>query len=492
MRRRAWLLACAAALGGCAVGPDFRRPDAPALERYTREPLPGGTAAADAATGGAQRFLQGGEVRADWWTLFGSRELNALVESALANNPGVLSAQAALRKAQALARAQEGRLFPVVTAGYARTRAKDSDALGSVLAQPPAGPYTLHTAQVAVGYVPDVFGGLQRQAESARAQAEAQRFVLEATYLTLTTNVVAAAVQEASLRAQLAAARDVVRANARSLEILRRQFDAGQVAGLDVRAQEAALAQSEQAVPPLQRQLEQVHDLIAALCGRFPSDAGPTLELSALGLPQELPVSVPSKLVEQRPDVRAAESLLHAASADVGAATANLLPQFSITAARGGAATAFGQMLAGGNPFWSVAGGVAQTLFAGGTLRAQKRAAEAAYDQAAADYRAAVIAAVQNVADVLYALQADADALAAAARSERAARSTLDVVQRQLEVGQVNVLALLNAQQAHQQALAALAQARAARLADTAALFQALGGGWWNRTGGAPAAPAKE
>lgn len=478
--RCACIAAVAAALAGCAAGPDYKPPTAPSVEGYTRGAPPAAAGDADAA----QRFLHGSEVRADWWTLFGSPELTALVEEALRGNPGLQSAQAALRKAQSLASAQEGRLLPTATAGYARTRAQDSAALGPVLAQGTGGPYTLHTAQVAVGYVPDVFGGLRRQTESARAQADAQRFLLEATYLTLTTNVVAAAVQEASLRAQIDAAREIVRINARSLDLLARQFQAGQVSGLDVRAQETALAQAEQALPPLQRQLEQTRDLIAALCGRFPSEHAAALELAALSLPRELPLSLPSKLVEQRPDVRAAEALLRAANADIGAATANLLPQFSITAARGGAATAFGQMFSGGNPFWSVAGGVAQTLYSGGTLQAQKRAAEAAYDQAAADYRTAVIAAVQNVADVLYALQADADALAAALRAEQAARASLDIVQKQLDAGQVNVLSLLNAQQAYRQAAGTLAQARAARLADTAALFQALGGGWWNRVSG--------
>jgi NodT family efflux transporter outer membrane factor (OMF) lipoprotein len=335
---------------------------------------------------------------------------------------------------------------------------------------------------VSVGYTPDVFGGLRRQVESLQAQANSQRFLLEATYLTLTSNLVAAAVQEAGLRSQIAAARDIIGFNTKSLELLRRQFAAGFVAGLDVAAQEAALAQAQQALPPLQKQLEQTRNLLAALAGRFPAEGSEEIfELSALRLPDELPVSLPSKLVEQRPDVRAAEEQLHAASAEIGLAVANMLPQFTISAARGGTATVFSQMFADGNPFWSVAGSVTQTIFAGGTLLHRKRAAEAAFDQAAAQYRNTVIAAFQNVADALYALQADADALRAAANSERAAKVTLDLVRKRLELGQVNYLSLLSAQQTYQQAVISRSQAQASRFTDTAALFQALGGGWWNR-----------
>ncbi|MBV8031909.1 MAG: efflux transporter outer membrane subunit [Betaproteobacteria bacterium] len=485
IRPLARALACLAgilAAAGCAVGPDFRRPEPPKVERYTREPLPSKTAATDTAGGEAQALVVERDLPADWWTLFGSRQLSELVERALKANPNVQQAEAALRQAQELVRAQQGFFFPTVTGNYARTRAKDSGTLSPALASADS-PYTLHTAQLAVAYSPDVFGGLRRQVESLQGQAEAQRFQLEAAYLSLASNVVAAAVQEASLRAQVAAARDIVAALGKSLEILRRQLAVGFVAGIDVAAQESALAQAEQAVPPLLKQLEQTRNQLAVLTGRFPAEnAGEVFELADLHLPVELPVSLPSRLVEQRPDVRAAEALLHSASADIGVATANMLPQFTINATYGGVATNFSQMFANGNPFWTVAVGASQTIFAGGTLLARKRAAEAAYDAAAAQYRATVLAAFQNVADALYALQADAEALSAAVKSEQAARRTLDLVIKQLQVGQVNYLALLTAQQAYQQAVINLAQARAARYADTAALFQALGGGWWNRT----------
>jgi NodT family efflux transporter outer membrane factor (OMF) lipoprotein len=485
MRAQRYLLIAALAvtglLSGCAVGPDFKRPEAPGVDGYTREPLPEKTALAEVPGGEEQKFLRDRDIPADWWTLFQSPQLNALIEKALKANPTVQAAQAALRQAQELVYAQQGYYYPSVEGSYARTRQRASASLSPPLSSNDT-LFNLHTAQITVGYAPDVFGGLRRQVESLQAQADSQRFLLEAAYLTLSSNVVAAAVQEAGLRSQIAAATDIIAINAKSLELLRRQFAAGLVAGLEVAAQESALAQAQLALTPLQKQLEQTRNQLAALAGRFPAEgSGETFELTALRLPDELPVSLPSRLVEQRPDVRAAEEQLHAASAEIGVATANMLPQFNITAVKGGVATELSQMFANGNPFWSVAGSVTQTIFAGGTLLHRKRAAEAGFDQAAAQYRSTVIGAFQNVADALYALQADADALRAGVNSERAARVTLDLVTKQLQVGQVNYLALLSAQQIYQQAVINLAQARTNRYADTAALFQALGGGWWNR-----------
>ncbi len=471
----------AALLAGCAAGPDFKRPDAPAVDRYTRESLPATTVAAPGPDGAAQRFVPGGDLPADWWTIFRSPALTRLVERALKSNPSVQAAQAAVRQANELAYAQQGFYFPAVQAGYTRSRQRDSGTLSPTLNSADA-VFNLHTAQVTVTYAPDVFGLNRRQVEALLAQADSQRFLLEATYLSLTANVVVAAVGEASLRTQIAATEENIQAAGRSLDILRKRLAAGAVAGVEVAAQEAAFAQAQQALPPLRKQLEQTRNLLAAMTGRLPSEpVDETFELADLTLPEDLPLSVPSKLVDQRPDVRAAEAQVHAASAEIGVAVANMLPQFTITGAWGGTATAFGQMFAAGNPFWSVAGGVTQTLFAGGTLVHRKRAAEAAFEQAAAQYRGTVLTAFQNVADTLAALQADAEALAAARRAERAAKISLDLVEKQLSFGLVNYLALVNAQQSYQQAVINLAQARANRFSDTAALFQALGGGWWNK-----------
>jgi NodT family efflux transporter outer membrane factor (OMF) lipoprotein len=330
--------------------------------------------------------------------------------------------------------------------------------------------------------VPDVFGGTRRQVEALTAQEDAQRFQLEAAYLTLSANLVAAAMTEASLRGQIAATEEIIRIQRESLDILRRQQGLGQVAGAEVAAQEAALAQAEANLPPLQKQLGQQRHLISVLAGRFPSDQPPArFDLASLRLPQDLPVSLPSKLVDQRPDVRAAEANLHAASAQIGVATANRLPQFTLTGNVGTTALTLAGLAAPGNVFWSIAGNVAQTVFDAGTLFHKQRAAEAAFDQAGAQYRQTVLTAFQNVADALHALQEDAVALKAAAAAETAAKTSLAIAQRQLQLGAVNYLALLTAQNAYQTALSTRVQAEAARLSDTAALFQALGGGWWNR-----------
>ena len=330
--------------------------------------------------------------------------------------------------------------------------------------------------------MPDVFGGTRRSVEGLAAQEEAQRFQLEAAYLTLTSSVVAAAVGEAELRDQIAATEEIIRIQRESLDILRRQKALGQAAGGDVAAQEAALAQAEATLPPLQKQLAQQRDLIAVLTGRLPSEQPDArFTLAALQLPQDLPVSLPSKLVAQRPDIRAAEENLHAASAAIGVAVANMLPQINLTGDVGTTALTLASLFGPGTAFWTLAASAAQTLFDAGTLLHKERAAEAAFDQAAAQYKETVITAFQNVADTLEALKSDADALAASVRAEDAAKISLDIAKRQLALGAINYLALLNAEQTYQQTVVNRVQAQAARFGDTAALYQALGGGWWNR-----------
>jgi NodT family efflux transporter outer membrane factor (OMF) lipoprotein len=470
-----------ALVSGCAVGPNFRRPAPPAVDSYTRPSLTGTTASADVAGGAAQRLVPGQDIPHDWWTLLRSPGLNVLVERALRANPTLVAADRALRQARELVAAQRGFFYPTVQGSFSPSHQRVSATLAPPLSTNEL-TYSLYTAQVTVGFTPDVFGGNRRQVESLLGQAEAQRFQLAAAYVTLTSNVVAAAVQEASLRAQIAATREIVSISTGSLELVRRQFQFGAVAGLEVAAQEAALAQVEQTLPALQKQLEQNRNLLTALAGRLPSDdPEEQFDLASFQLPTDLPVSLPAKLVEQRPDVRAAEAQLHAASAQIGVAVASRLPQFTLTGALGGTSTNLATMFANSNPFWSLAGTVVQTIFDGGTLLHRQRAAEAAFEQTAAQYRSTVITAFQNVADALYALQADAESLKAAVAAERAAKRTLDITLKQQEFGAVSYLALLSARQAYQQALITRVQAQASRLADTAALFQALGGGWWNR-----------
>src|SRR5499427_1935835 len=478
-------LAAFALVSGCAVGPDFHRPVAPAVDGYTRQPLTT-TAKAEIPGGEEQRFVNGQDISHEWWVLYQSPQLNALIERAIKANPTLAAAQAALRQAMELVYAQQGFFYPTIQANFSPARQSASGALSPPLSTTQL-LFNLFTTQVTVGFTPDVFGGNRRQVESLQAQADLQRFQNKATYVTLTSNLVTAAIQEASLRAQIAATKEIIGISTKSVALVRRQFELGAVAGLDVAAQEAALAQVKQTLPPLQKQLEQNRDLLTALAGDFPSeDSFEQFEFSAIRLPEELPVSFPSKLVEQRPDVRAAEEQLHSASALIGAAIANRLPQFTISAAYGGVATDFIKTFASGNPYWLVAGNVAQTLFAGGTLLHRQRAAEAAFEQAAAQYRSTVLTAFQNVADTLYALQSDAESLQAAVLAERAAKTTLDLTLKQQELGYTNYLALLSARQTYQQALITRVQAQASRFADTAALFQALGGGWWNREAAPP------
>ncbi len=498
------VLGLAALLAGCAAGPDFSRPPAPVAGAYApaSAPLATQTVAASAPVGAAQHLDPAKDIPYDWWTLFQSPQINSLIERAFKANPSIESAQASLRQAEEYVNAQQGFFYPTVGVNYAATRNKLAGNMGgnspgvqangnviqagSVTGAPPVYPayYNFHTAQLTVGYVPDVFGTNRRMVESLQAQMSVQRYQLEAAYLTLASNIVAAALQEASLRAQIAANEKIVSANRENLAIMQKQLQLGYVSALDVAAQQAALAQTEQALIPLKKQLEQTRDLIRALVGNLPNEDVPeTFELSALHLPEELPLSLPSKLVDQRPDVRMAEEQLHAASAQYGVAIANTYPQFSITADIGGMADAPGWMFRRGGGFFNVAADVAYTIFDGGALRAKSRAAQQALVQAGAQYRATVIAALQNVADTLHAIQSDAEALKAADTTAQAMQLTRDISRKSYAAGDISYQMMLMAEQNYQLALVALIQAQTNRLGDTAALYQALGGGWWNRPG---------
>ncbi|MEO7208349.1 MAG: efflux transporter outer membrane subunit [Steroidobacteraceae bacterium] len=477
MNYAAALSCCAALTLSACAGPSFHRPAPPASARFTVEPMPADTASASGSGGAAQKLLLAQAVPRNWWLLFGSPELNGLVAEALRANPDVRSAQAALRQALENAAAQRGSFFPAVQGEFDASRNRNATGVLAPNLASGTALYDLFTPQVTVSFVPDIFGANRRQVESLAAQAEAARFQLDATYLTLTANVVTSAIQEAGFRAQIAATARVIALERESLAVLRRELMLGAIAEVDVYAQEAALAQLEATLPPLQRQLRQMQDQLAVLTGRLPADfTPPKLQLEQWVLPVDLPLGLPSELVERRPDVRAAEAQLHAATAQVGVAIANLLPQFTITGNIGSAATIMSDLFKPGTGFWSIGANATQTLFAGGTLPHRKRAADAALDQAGAVYKSAVLTAFQNVADALHALAADADALSAASRAESAAQKSLDVARHQLEIGAVSYLALLIAEQTYQQALINVIQSRANRFADTAALFQALGG----------------
>ncbi|MFZ1545720.1 MAG: efflux transporter outer membrane subunit [Candidatus Nitrotoga sp.] len=494
-------LAFSALLNGCVMGPDFKKPEAPLATGYAPQPSHQEAAVAPVQAGELQKYNATAVIPFDWWTMFHSPQINSLIERAFKTNPSIQSAQAALRQLQQNVIAQEGFFYPTLGVNYSPSRNKiggngGGNALGLQgngrniqTGLNPAGPifvapvyYNYHIAQLSVGYVPDVFGGNRRQVESLQAQLNAQHFQLEATYITLASNVVAAALQEASLRSQIAVMQKIISFHNENLEIMRKQLKFGFIAELDVVSQESVKAQAEQALIPMKKQLEQTRDLIRALAGNLPNEDVPEkFELASLQLPQELPLSLPSQLVEQRPDIRAAQEQLHSASAEVGVAIASRLPQFAITGAVGGMASTPNWMFQTGGPFFSLLGSISQTLFDGGTLKAKERAAREHLVQASADYRNVVITAFQNVADTLHAIQSDADFLRAAARSEQALKVNAEITRKQYKLGYVSYQIVVIAEQSHQQSLINLIQAQTNRFGDAAALYQALGGGWWTR-----------
>jgi NodT family efflux transporter outer membrane factor (OMF) lipoprotein len=475
------LAAVAVALvSGCAVGPDFTRPPVPDSGGYSPKPLPSHTAAAADAVGAAQQFEPGRDIPGDWWRLFGSLPLRSLVERALKNNPDLTAAESALRVAQANMAAAQGAFFPSVDGSFGASRQKSGIGSPTGVAASSA-TYNVFTNQVLVSYSPDVFGGVRRTVESLQAQADNQHFQLEATYLTLTSNIVFAAIEEASFRGQITVTHKLINIATDVLRTLRKQAEIGVISESDVFTQEAALAQIEQTLPPLQQQLAQQRHLLIALTGSFQDTELPEkFELDSLRLPRDLPVSLPSQLVEQRPDVRAAEATMQYDSALIGVAVANRLPNISLTGGLGTNALSIDQLFGPGMGTWSIAGAVLAPIIHGGTLFEKEVAARESFEQAWSQYRSVVISSFKNVADCLTALQNDAVALQKAVAFEKAAAKSLEITRRRLEIGDINYLEVLNAQQTYQRALLTLVTVQANRLADSAALFQALGGGWWN------------
>jgi NodT family efflux transporter outer membrane factor (OMF) lipoprotein len=413
--------------------------------------------------------------------LFHSAPLNELIEGSLAGNHDLKAAQAALSVARENMLAQRGAYYPSVSGNFSATRQSQSMQISPAL-NANVFIYNLFTPQVSVSYVPDVFGLNRRTVESFEAQAQEARFQMVATYTTLTSNVVVTAIQIGAVQMQIDATHELVDSATNTLKILRYQLDKGYASGLDVAAEEAQLAQFAATLPPLVKQEAQLRDQLAVLAGRFPSQApAVSFDLSTLQLPQDLPVSLPSALVSQRPDVLQAEANLHDASAKIGIAVANRLPNIILTANAGSSAAEMSQLFTSGTGFWGIGASLTAPIFQGGMLLHQERAAKAAYEQAAEQYRSTVLTAFQNVADTLTALQQDAEAVKAAAGAADSAKVSLDLTQRQWQSGYAGYLALLSAQQTYQQGRISLIQAQANRFADTAALFQALGGGWWHR-----------
>ena len=464
-------LAAAALLAACTVGPDYRRPPlAPQA----------GVGAAAQPTAGGPALSHDEAVVPDWWRVYRCEELDALVALALKNNATIEAAKAALQAAHEQMLAQRGAFYPQVGGGVSPARQKTANTLASPLANNEE-LYSLTTTQVSVTYSPDLFGGNKRALESLQAQADQQRFQLEAARLSLAGNVVVAAIQDALLRAELAETRAIVEADRVQVASFERQVAAGQASSADLAAQQAQLATAEAALPPLEKAFRVNRDLLAALVGRTPAEpVEPRFELTALALPDRLPMSLPAELVEHRPDVRIAEAELHAASAQIGVAKAARLPNIELSAAAGSAALALYPAFGPQSNFWALTASITQPIFDAGTLKHRQRAAEAAYRQAAAQYQGVVVGAFQNTADALQAIWSDGEALKTAAAADAVSKQSLAIAKRQWEAGQGTALAVLSAEATQRQSRLAVLQARAAQDSDVAALYQALGGGWWN------------
>lgn len=451
---------------GCKVGPRFKPEPAPEVKTYGRAPLPAAT------EGDAQRFLQGQDVPSAWWNAFGCAELDRRVERALAHSPTIASAQAAVRVALENARAAAGGRLPSLDAQAGIDRQKFPPVYGITT------PFTIYSATLSVSYTLDLFGGVRSGIEGLQAQADVRQWILRGTYLSLAANVTTATIQEASLREQLKAAQAVVDLLAEQEALTRRQEDIGVKSQGDLLAIQAQLAAARAALPPLAQQMDAVRSQLSVYLGAFPSSPGmEDVAFDGLKLPPELPVSLPSKVVERRPDIQAAQAQVHAATAQAGVAAAALLPQITLGGAYGPQALGFRDMFNSTNAAWNAALGITQPIFHGGALRAQKRASQAAMDQALADYRQTVLVAFANVSDALSAVQYDAQALAAQTESEDAASRSLELVKAQYRIGTASYLQLLDATRTWQQARLGLIRARAARLSDTTALYAAMGGG---------------
>lgn len=469
------------ALAGCTVGPDFQKPEVSTASTYLAETPPVQTAAIPGPGGNPQRFTADGTLPAQWWSLFGSEPLDRLVRAALAESPTLAQAKARLVQAGEAFNAGAGTtFFPQVDAHLSVDRKQMNPAALGIANVPNPGPFTLYNASVSVSYALDLMGGNRRSLEGLAAKVEYRQFELEAARQTLAANVVNAAIRQAALRSQISRLRDLVAARSQQLTIIEARHKQGGIADLDLRNQSLLLEQTRAALPPLENQLTRVNNQLAAYLGREPAAAQiDRFELDSLHLPEELPLSLPSALARQRPDIRAAEALWHAAGANVGVATANLYPQVTLSASLGSQQTGPEDLVRDLN-VWNLGGNLIQPIFRGGELRARKRSALAAYDEAAAVYRQTVLQGFREVADTLSALDADARTLKPRVEAANHARASYAIAQKQYEAGGISHLVLLDVQRQLLQTEFDSIQARADRYTDTAALLHALGGGWWN------------
>jgi NodT family efflux transporter outer membrane factor (OMF) lipoprotein len=454
-------LVSATLVAACAVGPDFKSPKAPAAERYTTEEL------ADVKVGTA------GPAQ-DWWTTFQSPKLNDTVRAALEGNRTLQIAQANLTQARELYGASRGARLPEAEIAATNARNKYGAAFLGGFQLPP---FTAYSVGVNVSYMLDYTGGVKRSIEQQQALAEVQEHELSAAHLSLTGNVVLQALEIASARARIRAAEGILDEDARNVDLVRKALDEGSVARVDLLSAESQLAQDQTLMPPLRQELSVARHALAVLVGRPPGSwSAPDFELEDFLPPSDLPMTVPSELARRRPDIRSSEAQLHAATAAVGVATANLYPQIKLTGSLSQQALEVGDIFKDSANAFSLAGNLTAPLFNGGRLRAERRASEAAMQAAFARYEQTVLTAFGQVADVLAALEHDAQQSAAQQRALDVAESNLTLTRESYSAGNVGVLQVLDAERAVQRARIGVARARAQRMQDTAELIVALGG----------------
>ncbi|NPD68142.1 efflux transporter outer membrane subunit [Lichenicola cladoniae] len=486
---RAVSIGLAFCIGGCAVGPDFHRPSTRTPDRYNEVAPVTDTVSSKVPGGEAQHLLVGRDIPAEWWTLFRSPAITVLVATALRDSPTIEAANAALRVAQEQELSQQGTLFPTITGNISRSRQELPLSYEGGGQTPPL-LFSDYGAHLNLSYTLDFWGGLRRAIEQTGAQVAYQRYQLEAAYLGLSAGVANTAILAASLAGQIEVQRQLIGFEQKQLDTVRQQFELGGATGTDVATQQAQVAQAQTVLVPLLTSLVQARDQLAAYVGQAPSDVViPALTLDGLTLPTDIPVSVPSALLSQRPDIRAAEANLHQQMAALGVAIAQRLPNVTLTASVGSDAADTHQLFSPTNGMWSLVNQAVQPIFDAGQLLHKQRAQKAAMQQAAAQWRDTVVRAFQNVADVLAAVQNDAIGLNYALTAQQAASRGLSLATLQYKLGGVSYLSVLNAQQIYQNTVITLIRARAARFTDTVALFQALGGGWWNRNDMPPPPP---
>ncbi len=471
-------------LAGCMVGPDFHAPASPThSKRYTATPIPAKTVHTNAPgnSGKTQHFISTQEIPSQWWELFHSKEINMLVKRGIAHSPTLAGAYASLRQAQETLNAQIGNsLFPAFSAqAGAQRQLFNSAGFGGTLG---SSIFNLYNANVNVSYTLDVFGGARRQIESLSAQVDYQQFELIAAYLTLTSNIVTTAVTAATYESMIKTTHALIKNQEEQLAIIKKQFGIGGVSEENIQTQRTLVEQTKATLPPLEQNLAKTRHALDVLIGNLPDQPVPSIDLNKLNLPAKLPVSMPSSLVRQRPDIRASEALLHSASANIGVATANLFPQFTLSGVYGWQSAVPSTLFGTNTNMWSIATQIAQPIFQGGALLAQRRAAIDAYQLAFNQYKQTVLLGFQNVADTLRALQNDARTLQALNLATKAAYKNYQLSKDQYHMGGVSYLNLLVAQLQYETTILQRVQAQAARYNDTVALFQALGGGWWNQT----------